>query len=354
MKDMMNAVVTYAPFDNRYEQYPKPEIGKGEILIKIKGCGICAGDLKAYHGGIRVWGTSEDDRYMEPPCIPGHEFYGEIVELGDGVEGFEIGDYVVSEQIVPCGECEFCKTGKYWMCQRSAVYGFKQYANGGFAEYTKLPVTSLNHVLPKTFTPEQSVLVEPIACGMHALERAGIKHSDVVVVAGLGAIGLSMCNMASMALPKMVIGIEVKENRIQMAKEYGADIVLNPAKCNVAEEIMRLTDGLGCDVYIEASGSPKSVSQGMDSLRNLGRYVQMGVLSDLVTADWNTIGDGKELTIIGSHLSGKTYDAVIRGIEKGLIKTDGLISHSFPLKEWKEAYETAEKAPDAVKVMLVP
>lgn len=354
MKEMMNAVVTYAPFDNRYEQYPKPEIGKGEILLKIKGCGICAGDLKAYHGGVRAWGTSDEDRYIEPPCIPGHEFYGEIVEIADDVKGFQPGDCVASEQIVPCGECEFCRTGKYWMCHRSAVYGFKPYANGGFAEYAKLPATSINHVIPKSFTPEQSVLIEPIACGVHALERASVKHSDTVVIAGLGAIGLSMCNIASMALPKRVIGIEVRENRIQMAKQYGADVVLNPAKCNVVEEIMKLTDGLGCDVYVEASGNPKSVAQGMDSLRNLGRYVQMGVLSDQVTADWNTIGDGKELTIIGSHLSAKTYDAVIRGMEKGLIKTEGLISHSFPLKDWKEAYETAEKAPDAVKVMLVP
>lgn len=354
MSEMMNAVVMYAPYDNRYETYPKPIIGEGEILLKVKGCGICAGDLKAYHGGIRVWGTSEEDCYMEPPCIPGHEFYGEIVDMADNVKGFLRGDHVASEQIVPCGECDFCKKGLYWMCQRSAVYGFKKYVNGGFAEYVKLPAASINHVIPKSFTTEQSVLIEPIACGMHALERAGIQHSDVVVIAGLGAIGLSMCNIASMALPKKVIGIEVKENRIEMAKEYGADIVLNPLTCNVREEILKLTNGLGCDVYVEASGNPKSVDQGMDALKNLGRYVQMGVLSDKVTTDWNTIGDGKELTIIGSHLSGKTYDAVIRGIESGIIKTDGLISHKFALKDWKKAYETAEKDKDAVKVMLVP
>ena len=94
--------------------------------------------------------------------------------------------------------------------------------------------------------------------------------------------------------------------------------------------------------------------QGLNCLRNHGRYVQMGVLSDLVTADWNTIGDGKELTIIGSHLSAKVYPAVIRGIEKGLIKTDGLISHCFKLQDWAKAYETAEKDPAAVKIMLEP
>ncbi len=352
--EKMKAVVTYAPFDNRYEDYPIPNLSEGEVLLKVKGCGICAGDLKAYHGGIRVWGTSEKDRYIETPCIPGHEFYGEVVEIKGAVEGIEIGDNVCAEQIVPCGECEFCKNGTYWMCARSAVFGFKTYANGGFAEYVKLPATCLRYKLPKSFTKEQSVLVEPISCGLHALEQANIRNQDVVVIAGLGAIGLSMCNLADLKLPKMVIGLEVRDERAQMAKNFGADIVLNPSKCDVVEEIKKLTGGLGCDVYVEASGSPKSVSQGMNALRNHGRYVQMGVLSDLVTADWNVIGDGKELTIIGSHLSAKVYPAVIRGIEKGTIKTEGLISHCYKLADWKEAYETAEKNVNAVKVMLEP
>ncbi len=349
----MKAVVTYAPGDNRYEDAVIPELEEGEILLKVKGCGICAGDLKAYHGGIRVWGTSEADRYMEPPCIPGHEFYGEVAELGKGTEEYKIGDLVCAEQIIPCGECEFCRNGQYWMCTRSAVFGFKKYGNGGFAEYVKLPKTSIKHRIPESFSVEQSVLVEPIACGMHALEQAQIRHTDVVVIAGMGAIGLSMCNIADLAMPKLIIAVEVKENRIRMAKEFGADVVLNPAKDDVVQCIRDLTGGLGCDVYIEASGNPKSVIQGMESLRNLGRYVQMGVLSDLVKADWNTIGDGKELTIIGSHLSAKVYPAVIRGIEKGLIRTEGLISHTYKLEEWETAYETAEKDPAAVKVMLV-
>lgn len=353
MGEMMKAVVSYAPYDNRYEDFPKPTAGEGEIVLKVKGCGICAGDVKAYHGGIRIWGTSEENRYIEAPCVGGHEFYGEIVELGKGVEGFEIGDTVVSEQVIPCGECEYCKQGIYWMCTRSAVFGFKQYANGGLAEYVKLPKTCLNHKVPESFTPEQAVLIEPIACGMHAVERAQIQHSDVVVIAGLGAIGTSMVNIAKLMLPRMVIGIDVRENRLEMGKKYGADVVLNPMTCDVAEEIKKLTGGLGCDVYIEASGSPKSVTQGLDSLKNLGRYVQMGVFAEEVKADWNTIGDGKELTIIGSHLSGKTYKSVINGIATGAIKTDGLISHKFKMEDWEEGFKATE-ALDAMKVMLIP
>lgn len=350
----MKAVVSYGPYDSRYEDFPRPSAGGGEIILKVRGCGICAGDLKSYHGGIRFWGTGEEDRYVEPGSIPGHEFVGEVVETGEGVTSCRIGDLVCAEQILPCGECFYCKTGKHWMCRRSAVFGFKNYANGGFAEYIKLPKRTIVHVLPKSFTAEQGVLVEPIACGMHALEQAHICHDDVVVISGLGAIGLSMANIANLALPKLVIGLELREERAQKAREYGADVVLNPAKVNVVDEIMKLTDGLGCDVYVEASGSPKSAVQGLAVLKNHGRYVQMGVLSDMVTADWNTIGDGKELTIIGSHLSAKVYPAVIRGIEKGLIKTEGLISHTYSLADWERAFDTAANDASAVKIMLKP
>ena len=117
---------------------------------------------------------------------------------------------------------------------------------------------------------------------------------------------------------------------------------------------MRLTGGKGCDVYIEASGSEASVKQGLGVLKNHGRYVQMGVFAQQVGADWNIIGDGKELSIRGSHLSAKTFQAVIGGIKAGLIKTEGLVSHQFALKDWRQAFEAAEMDEKALKVMLVP
>ena len=130
--------------------------------------------------------------------------------------------------------------------------------------------------------------------------------------------------------------------------------MLNPAECDVVQEIKKVTGGLGCDVYVEASGSPKSVKQGLELLKNLGRYIQMGVFAEEVEADWNIIGDGKELKIIGSHLSALTYASVIKGIQNGYIKTDGLISHQYALKDWKEAFEATQSDADAVKIMLIP
>lgn len=350
----MQALVAHAPHDYRLEEVPIPQIGADEILLKVLTSGICAGDLKAYHGGIRIWGTSQEDRYIDAPVIGGHEFCGEVVDVGDHVDGFSLGDRVISEQIVPCRQCHYCSAGTYWMCVRAAVYGFKHVCHGGFAEYVKLPATAVNHKVPASLTNEQAALVEPIACGMHAVQQAGIQHHDVVVIAGMGGIGLAMICIAAAKLPQLVIGVDVREERLAMGGVFGADHVLNPLAGDLKSRINELTNGLGCDVYIEASGSPSSVKQGLECLRNHGRYVQMGVFAEEVSVDWNIIGDGKELTIRGSHLSGLTYPSVIRGIESGLIRTDGILTHQFPLSEWEAAFRVAESDPQALKVMLTP
>ena len=240
------------------------------------------------------------------------------------------------------------------LCTRSAVFGFKHVCQGGFAEYVLLPATAVNYRVPEGMTVEQAALVEPIACGMHSVEQAGIRHDDVVVIAGLGGIGLAMLSIAGSHMPRLLIGLDVREDRLALGTEFGADVVLNPLTCDLPSAIRELTDGLGCDVYIEASGSAASVTQGLESLRQRGRYVQMGVFADLVTADWNIIGDCKELTIIGSHLSGLTYPAVIKGIAEGRIRTEGLVTHTYPLSRWRGAFGTAEKGDGARKVLLVP
>lgn len=344
----------YAPYDFRIDEIPIPEIGPEEILIKVEGCGICAGDVKTLHGGIRVWGTSPETCNIEAPVTGGHEFVGRVVEFGEKVKGVKTGDRMVSEQIVPCHECRFCKAGIYSMCQRHYIYGFRQETAGGMAEYMKFHKNGIHHKLPEGMTVEQGALIEPLACAMHAVERGGIGHNDVVVISGLGAIGLGMVSVARKLEPKLLIGLDLRRQRLDKALEYGADLVLNPLETDVTAKIKELTDGYGCDVYIEASGSEKSVQQGLASIRFRGTYVQFGVFPDAISVDWNDIGDGKEITINGSHLGPYCYEPVIRGIMDGSIHTEGLMSHQFKLEDWKKAFEVAEKDPDAYKVMLVP
>lgn len=350
----MKALRMYAPYDFRIDEIPVPEIGPEEILIKVEGCGICAGDIKTLHGGIRVWGTSPETCNIEAPVTGGHEFVGRVAAFGKKIKGVKIGDRMVSEQIVPCNECRYCKEGLYSMCQRHYIYGFRQETAGGMAEYMKFHKNGINHIIPEEMSVEEAVLIEPLACAMHAVERGNIGHADVVVISGLGAIGLGMVSVARKLQPKLIIGLDLRQKRLDKALEFGADLVFNPVEEDVISKIMELTDGYGCDVYIEASGSEKSVQQGLQAVRFRGRYVQFGVFPDEIKADWNHIGDGKEITIYGSHLGPYCYVPVIKGILDGSIPTQGLISHKYKLDDWKEAFETAEKDPNAYKVMLEP
>ena len=123
MKGTMKALRMYAPYDFRIDEVAIPEIGDDDILIRVKGCGVCSGDVKTYHGGQRVWGTSPETAYIEAPCIGGHEFHGVVAEKGKNVTKVEIGDRILAEQILPCGECKFCRQGNYWMCQPHRIFG---------------------------------------------------------------------------------------------------------------------------------------------------------------------------------------------------------------------------------------
>lgn len=354
----MKAVVNYAPGDFRLEEVDVPQIGEGEVLLRVGGCGICAGDTKTFHGAPRIWGGDGQPASISTPVIPGHEFYGQVVALGEGAGekyGLKLGDWAVSEQIIPCGKCRYCLRGQYWMCEVHNIYGFqKGIADGGFAEYIRLPKTAINYKLPDDFPLKLGPYVEPLGCAIHAVERADIQLEDFVVIAGLGTLGLGMLQTARLKNPSMLVAIDLKPKRLDLAKRLGADLVLNPAEEDVVERVKDLTDGYGCDVYIHASGSPKGVIQGLSMIRKLGRYVEFSVFNEPTTVDWSIIGDVKELDIRGAHLSPYTYPLAIKFLADGTVKADEIITHEFPLAEFKKAMEVAEKGEDAIKVVLKP
>ena len=336
----MRAVVAYQPGDYRLEEVDVPEIGEGEVLLKVGGCGICAGDVKGYHGAPSFWGGEGQPAWIKAPFIPGHEFYGQVVALGEGAGekyGLKLGDWAVSEQIVPCGKCMFCLEGKYWMCEVHNIYGFQgKVADGAFAEYVRLPKTARNYKLPETFPLRIAPYVEPLGCAIHAVERADIQFRDVVVIAGLGALGLGMVQAVRLKNPKMLVAMDVKPQRNKLAEEHGADLVLNPLEEDVVSRVKSLTNGYGCDVYIQASGHPSGAIQGLQMIRKLGRFVEFSVYNDPVTVDWSIIGDRKELDLRGAHLSPYTYESAIRFLNDGRIKADKIITHELPLQDVKK------------------
>lgn len=349
----MKALVAYGKGDYRLvDDYPVPECGPDDIIIKTEGCGICAGDLKCMHGAAMFWGDEVQPSWVEPPFIPGHEFLGRIVKLGENVKGYAIGDRITADQIVPCGECRFCKSGRYWMCQPHATFGFQKGNNGGMAEYVRYPKTAVISRVPEEMPLEQALLIEPYGCSKHAIDRAQIHNDDVVVIAGAGTLGLGMITYARMQNPAKLIVLDMVEARLEKAREFGADLVMNPGKEDVVARVLELTDGYGCDIYVEATGHPSSVQQGLDMVRKLGRFVEFSVFGERANIDWSIIGDRKELDVLGSHLSPYCYPFVIENIQKGNLKTEGVVSKILPIEKWEEAFEYAKGREGDFKVAL--
>lgn len=338
----MKALVAYAK--DRYvleAAYPSPECGPDDIIIKTEACGICAGDLKCKHGAAMFWGDDLQPSWVKPPFIPGHEFFGHIVQMGKNVKNYKLGDRIIADQIVPCGECRFCKDGHYWMCQPHNIFGYQYTNNGGMAEYVRLPKTAVISPVPAEMKIEEALLIEPYGCSKHAVDRANITNEDIVVISGAGTLGLGMITYARMKNPRKLISLDMQDSRLEKAKEFGADLVWNPGKMDVQKAIMELTDGYGTDVYIEATGHPSSVIQGMGMIRKLGRFVEFSVFGNTTTLDWSIIGDRKELDVLGAHLSPYAFPFVIENLSNGKLKSQGVVSNFFAIDEWEKAFDYA-------------
>lgn len=355
--DTMRAVVCHGPDDYRLETLERPTAGPGEVILKIGACGICASDVKCRSGAAMFWGNDSQPSWVKAPVVAGHEFFGEVVALGEGAArrtGLALGDQAIAEQIIPCGECRYCDGGHYWMCEVHDIFGFqREVADGGMAEYMRVPANGRLHRIPEALTLAQSAFIEPLACGIHAVNRADIQLDDTVVIAGAGPIGLAMVQVARLKTPKKLIVIDMIDERLALAKGFGADVTLNPGRDDISTEIRALTAGYGCDVYIEATGSPSGVRQGLDIIRKLGRFVEFSVFGKETSVDWSIIGDRKELDVRGAHLSPWTFPVAIDLMARGLVTTDGIVTHQLPMAEYEEGFRMATAA-ESIKVLLIP
>jgi len=353
----MKAVRVYGIEDYRLEETLVPRIGPGEVLVRVLAAGICASDVKTFLG-YRVWGSEEIPPYIETPVIPGHEFVGEVVALGEGAAekyGLSVGDWAVSEQIIPCWQCRFCKRGQYWMCQQHDTYGFKKdRAEGAWAEYMRFPANAINYRVPKDIPPEHGALIEPLACAIHAVERADIHLGDVTVIAGMGPIGLCMLQVARQQGPGLLIALDMKPMRLELARRLGADLAIDVSQEDAVQRVLDLTDGYGCDVYIEATGAGPGVAQGLQMIRKLGTFVEFSVHAGPVAVDWSIIGDMKELNIHGSHLGPYAYPLAITYLQNGVVDAEALVTHGLPLDKFADGLEIAHQGDQSIKVILIP
>ncbi len=353
----MQAVICHAPEDYRLEERPVPQPGPGEVLVRVESVGICASDIKCYLGASMFWGDAHRTGYCQPPVTPGHEFVGRVAALGEGAGekyGLKVGDRAVSEQIVPCWNCRYCQRGQYWMCQVHDIYGFHQRTFGAMAEYMLFPAGALNYKVPESIPAKHAAFIEPLACSIHAVERGDIQFQDVVVIAGAGPLGLGMVAAARARGPKLLISVDLSDERLETAQLCGADLGLNPGKVDVVDEVRKLTDGYGCDVYIEATGHPAAVESGLQMIRKLGTFVEFSVMREPVTVDWTIIGDSKELNIHGAHLSPHCYPVAIKMLDEGRLPMDRIVTHELPLADFQKGIDLVASGKQSIKVTLSP
>jgi erythritol/L-threitol dehydrogenase len=355
--DKMQAVVCHGPLDYRLENVPRPAAGPLELVIEIAACGICASDCKCHSGAAMFWGGNGQPAWVKAPVIAGHEFFGHVVEAGSGAAahfGVAIGDRVIAEQIVPCAKCRYCTSGKYHMCEVHNIFGFqREVADGGMADYMRIPPTARVHRIPSEISLADAAMIEPMACAVHTVNRADIQLDDVVVIAGAGPLGLGMVQVAKLKTPRKLVVIDLVPQRRALAAAFGADLTIDPSEENARALIDGLTGGYGCDVYIETTGVPAGVTQGLDLIRKLGRFVEFSVFGKDTSADWSIIGDRKELDVRGAHLGPYCYPVVIDLMSRGLLTSRGIVTHDFPLAEWERAFALANSL-DSIKVLLKP
>jgi erythritol/L-threitol dehydrogenase len=357
LPDTMQAVVCHGPEDYRLETLGVPRRGPGEVLVRVEAVGICASDLKCYHGAAKFWGDENRPAWAETDAVPGHEIAGRVVELDDEARshwGIELDDRVVVEQIVPCWKCRYCTTGNYHMCAVHNMYGFKRANPGGMEEYMVLSTDSLVHTISKDIPPAHAAFAEPLSCALHAVERAQITFSDVVVVAGCGPIGLGMIAGAAAKFPAEIVALDMDPRKLELARRTGATVTLNIAEEDVVARVKAMTDGYGADVYMEGTGHPSAVLQGLNVLRKLGRFVEYSVFKDDVSVDWSIISDDKELDVLGAHLGPNCWPAAIRLIEAGRLPLDDICTHQLPLSQFQKGIDLVASGRESIKVSLIP
>lgn len=353
----MECVVCHGPHDYRHDEKPVPTVGPGEVLVKVHAAGLCASDVACWKGAFGYWPGQGMPGFVQPPVVPGHEFVGTVVAIDDGAaarHGLAVGDVTVSEQITPCWTCRFCTRGQYWMCHNTEIYGFRQHAHGAMSDYMVFPANAINHRVPESVSIDHAVFIEPLACAIHAVDRASITAGDIVVVAGCGPIGLGMIAAAKLMKPGLLIATDLHPDRLELAKACGADLTLNVNDVDVISEVRELSEGYGCDVFLEASGHPSAVEQGLRMLRKLGTFVVFGVFKEPVTTEWSIIGDRKELDVLGAHLGPYCYPRAMDLLASGALPMDQIITHRLPFAEIDTALELTAGGSESVKVTLAP
>lgn len=345
----MKAALFTAPNEMVMTEVPTPEAGPGELLVRVRAATVCGTDIRIYRG--------KKTKGVRRPSVIGHEFAGDVVALGAGVQDFAVGDRVSVEPVIPCHKCAYCKNGMENLCANRTAIGYE--FEGAYAEFVRIPATAVagGHVykLSDKLAYEHAALAEPLGCCLNGQENAQVSLGDVVLILGAGPIGLMHVQLAKAAGARQVIVSEPAEHRRNMAGALGATLLVDPLSEDLEATVKAATDGLGADVCIVAIGVPALASQALGLVRKGGRVnLFAGFTKDVLSSmDVNLI-HYNELVVTGSSaLTRFHYEQALGLIESGAVKVKELITHSFPLEQINEALQAAESGV-GIKVVIRP
>jgi (R,R)-butanediol dehydrogenase / meso-butanediol dehydrogenase / diacetyl reductase len=319
----MKALRWYARQDLRYEDVPEPSTGSAQVKVKIVLAGICGADLREYIDGPHV---ISPDRV---PVIEGHEFVGKVVELGEGVTEFKVGDRVTGLSCWYCGECFFCRQGFYNLCEQKKLLGAS--VDGCMAEFMVAPA-KIYYKLPDTISDEIGALVEPLSVGLHAIHRGNVRPGTIVVVVGDGTIGLCALIAARAAGASAVYVVSKHANRGKIASNMGASQVIDIRNGDPAERIKAQTRGLGAAIAFDCVGNNASLKLCINLIRRGGTAVLIGASDQPNTLNFMDVL-ANEKNIIGSLMYIREATEAIALLSDGRVHPESLISAQIPLKD---------------------
>lgn len=344
----MKAFMLHGQGDLRAHDLKLPIVSSGHVLLRVKRAGICGSDIHYYSHG------RSGSFVPKQPLVLGHEFAGEVVSVGEGVDRSMLGQRVTVDPSIPCGMCKFCRGGRYNLCRHMRYYGSAScdpHINGGFAEYVVAPVVNCLRV-PDSLSWGEAAMIEPLSVAVHAAFRAGSVAGRRVLVTGGGTIGQLMALVTRAFGATQVVVSDITDYPRWLAITLGADAALDATDLNFKTKAISLSQG-GFDLVFEASGSVEALSQAIAAAERGATIVQVGTLPATVMAPLNLIMT-KELSLVGSFRFANVFATSLDLAVSRRVNLEPLISAVFSLADTQKAMELAISKDEIVKIQIEP
>ncbi len=346
MTSKMKAAMLYGIKDLRIEEVETPQIGSGEVLVKIKAATTCGTDLKIFQRGYM-------ESIIKLPTVFGHEWAGDITEVGEKATWLKKGMRIRAGNSAPCLQCKMCQKGKFNLCEDML------WLWGAYAEYIRVPTRTVlvnTQEIPPHVTYEEAAIAEPLACVLHGSEEAGIKIGDTVTIIGAGPIGLLHLIVAKKAGAKNVIVSDLLDERLEFARKLGADETVNAKRENPVEKVRKLTNKHGADIVIEAIGLPATWEQALKMVCKGGTVLEFGGCPPGTEIKVSTeMLHYSEVKVSGAfHATPTHFKRALNLIASGTLNVKSLVTKRVPLDKIKEAFETLSTSKSDVKIAIIP